>query len=153
VNAARRLAAVAGVLALGACNASLRVHNDSAGERAAEALFSSALADIDNETNPAHLDSATAKLERYLATDDHPDREREAMALLRLARDAQRLARIQSALLVAKANADEKAKDASKHSDDDALKEIQRLKDELAKANEELERIKKRLAAPKPPAY
>ena len=152
MNGAARLCTFTAVLALGACNASLRVHNHSAAERAAEALFSSALADIVDESNPAHLDSATAKLDRYLASDDHPDREREATALLQLAHDAQRLARIQSALLQAKATADEKAKDATKRSDDDALKEIQRLRDELAKANEELERIKKRLAAPKPPA-
>jgi hypothetical protein len=30
------------------------------------------------------------------------------------------------------------------------VKEVQRLKEELAKANAELERIKKRLATPKP---
>ena len=47
---------------------------------------------------------------------------------------------------------DDKTKDSvvAKKSDDEAVKEIQRLKDELAKANEELDRIKKRLAAPKP---
>jgi len=52
--------------------------------------------------------------------------------------------------ILAKATASKDSTAAPKRSDDEAVKEIQRLKDELAKANEELDRIKKRLAAPKP---
>jgi hypothetical protein len=51
---------------------------------------------------------------------------------------------------VAAADSKQKAEPDGKARDEEMVKEIQRLKDELAKANDELERIKKRLATPKP---
>ena len=51
---------------------------------------------------------------------------------------------------VAAAEAKPRGEPDVKARDEDMVKEIQRLKDELAKANDELERIKKRLASPKP---
>ena len=82
------------------------------------------------------------------------DRSAEAAIMRRLVRDAQQLARVEAALNQARAQSTETKAEPrpaeTKIKEDEALKEIQRLKDELAKANEELERIRKRLANPKP---
>jgi peptidoglycan hydrolase CwlO-like protein len=135
-----------------ACHFSVRVHNPNPAERIADSLYASAVVDLHNLASNAVLDTATMKLERYLGSPAKISHRGEAEAMLRLARDAQRLAHVEAALQQAKATSDDKAKEVApaKKSDDEAVKEIQRLKEELAKANEELERIKKRLAAPKP---
>jgi hypothetical protein len=102
------------------------------------------------------LDSASKYLDLYLAM-PRANRSAEAAIMRRLVRDAQQLGRVEAALNQARAQPTETKPETrpaeSKVREDEALKEIQRLKDELAKANEELERIRKRLANPKPPEY
>ena len=121
----------------------------------ADSLYWKAIYQLDAANKKGSLDSATAYLEAYLASGPTQSHRREAMVLRQLARDARQLARVQGALQQARADsADGRPRgDAeSKRREDEAVKEIQRLKDELAKANEELDRIRKRLANPKPPS-
>ena len=123
-----------------------------------EALYWSAVANLDPSNKSGTLDGALANLDAYLASPRAVKHTSEASALRTLARSAQQLSRMEAALQQARAAAASPATSTtetrrdpdSKARDDDMVKEIQRLKDELAKANEELERIKKRLAAPKP---
>jgi valyl-tRNA synthetase len=132
-----------------ACHLKVRVDNPAPEERNAESLYESAVTSLRGNASLGALDTATMKLENYLAAPVKINHRAEAEAMLKLARTAQRLAHVEAALQQAKVTKDTTAA-APKKSDDEAVKEIQRLKDELAKANEELERIKKRLAAPKP---
>lgn len=115
----------------------------------AEAHYWRGVINLDPANESGKLDVALASLEAYLASGGKLEHLPEAAALRRLARNAQQLARVESALQQARADRPRAEPDA-KTRDEEALKEIQRLKDELAKANAELERIKKRLAAPKP---
>jgi hypothetical protein len=125
---------------------------DSSPEAVADSLYWIAVRNLDPTNKNGTLDSAIVKLDAYLATPGKIKHATEAMVLRRLARNAQQLARVE-ATLQARAAADGKQKsEPDKSRDEDMVKEIQRLKDELAKANDELERIKKRLAAPKPPS-
>jgi hypothetical protein len=91
-------------------------------------------------------------LDAYLANAGHVERRADATALRRLAGEAIQLSQVAAALQRERAATETKTKasDAPARVDSDALKEIQRLKDELAAANAELERIKKRLATQKP---
>jgi hypothetical protein len=106
--------------------------------------------------NRTELDSAAKYLDLYVAM-PRADRSAEAAIMRRLVRDAQQLGRVEAALNQARAQSTETKAEPrpaeTKIKEDEALKEIQRLKDELAKANEELERIRKRLANPKPLDY
>jgi hypothetical protein len=98
------------------------------------------------------VDSAAGLLDAYLAYDGYVVREVEARALRKLIDDARQLAKVEVALR--RATSDTASRSASPDApsrDSAALREIERLKDELAKANAELERIRKRLAAPRPP--
>lgn len=122
----------------------------------ADSVYHVALTFLGAPMKPASLDSAIKYLDVYLATNNANAHRVEAAALRSLARDAQQLAKVEAALTHARASATEtKVADArpadTKPREDESLKEIQRLKDELTKANEELERIRKRLASPKPP--
>jgi hypothetical protein len=96
------------------------------------------------------IDTALTLLDAYLAAPKPLAHLDEAMALRDLAADAQGLAKVQAALRQARAaNADQGNSDT--RTGEEATKEVQRLRDELAAANAELERIRKRLANPKPP--
>jgi hypothetical protein len=122
----------------------------------ADSVYNVALSFLDS-TGRVEFDSAAKYLDLYVSM-PRADRASEATIVRRLVRDAQQLARVEAALNQARAQTTEtktaEAKPAeAKAREDEALKEIQRLKDELAKANEELERIRKRLANPKPPDY
>jgi hypothetical protein len=123
-----------------------------------EILYLGAVAHLDPANPRGSLDSAITYLESYLATPT-PIHRGEAAALLRLARDSQRLIRVEAALHLSRAAAPDTKSGETKAArpegepkvHEDAAKEIERLKEELAKANAELERIRKRLAAPRPP--
>ena len=119
----------------------------------ADSVYTLALSFLDATRPAPALDSAGKYLDVYLAM-PRADRRTEATVMRRLVRDAQQLAKVEAALNQARAApspSDTRPAAAEvKAREDEALKEIQRLKDELAKANEELERIRKRLANPKP---
>ncbi len=118
-----------------------------------EGQFTRALVLLEPGANLAALDSATMLLDAYLANAGYVTRRPEATVLRRLATDAIQLSKVATALQ--QERADTRAKSAepeqpAQRTDTDSLKEIQRLKDQLAEANAELERIKKRLATQKP---
>lgn len=122
----------------------LRRDSQAQSETAIDSLYWRAVYHLDPSNKNGTLDSAIVYLDRYLASPGKRQHEREAAVMRSLARNSQQLARVEAALQQARASADNKGRD------EEYLKEIQRLKDELAAANAELERIKKRLAAPKP---
>lgn len=115
-----------------------------------DSLYWKAVTHLDAANQRASSDSALRFLDLYLANGTQQAHRLEALTLRRLARDAMQLARVEAALQARSAEPPRSNGEPSRR-DEEALKEVQRLKDELAKANEELERIRKRLAAPKPP--
>lgn len=151
--------ALALLLATTACGTRTIFHQPR--PSAAESVYAVALSFLDS-IGRVELDSAGKYLDLYLSMPG-ADRRSEAGIVRRLVRDAQQLSRVEAALNHARAQSTEprsaEARGAeqrtadSKPRDDEALKEIQRLKEELAKANEELDRIRKRLANPKPLDY
>lgn len=124
-----------------------------------EALYWNAVSQLDAANRQGSLDSALALLESYLGSGQTQDHRAEAVVLRQLARDAQQLAKVQAAPHSASTGPEARpSTDARPQTetkvvvrDEESVKEIQRLKEELAKANEELERIRKRLAPHKPP--
>ena len=128
----------------------MQPHNESRGDEG-EALYWTAVSQLDAANQKGSLDSAIALLGTYLASSAQAHRA-ESLVLRQLARDAQQLAKLQSALQTVRVAGGTEPRPQTETKaagrDEEALKEIQRLKDELAKANEELERIRKRLAAP-----
>lgn len=117
-----------------------------------DSLYWKAVLHLDASNRKGTTDSALKYLDAYLAGDTTQRHRLEALILRRLARDAMQLARVEAALQHARNSEPARAPaETPPKRDEEALKEIQRLKDELAKANEELERIRKRLASPKPP--
>jgi len=130
-----------------------------AAEARADSLYWSAVANLDPVNKSGTLDAAIANLDAYLASPVKLKHANEAAVMRTLARNSQQLARLEAALQQTRASAatdtmrtkaenKPRAEPDSNRRDEEMVKEIQRLKDELAKANEELERIKKRLAAP-----
>lgn len=117
-----------------------------------DSLYWKAVLHLDALNQKGSNDSAIAYLDRYLSGDTSQTHRLEALVMRRLARDAMELAKVEAALRQAKSSEPAKQGEAGPRRDEEAVKEIQRLKEELAKANEELERIRKRLASPKPPA-
>jgi hypothetical protein len=109
---------------------------------AAEALYWRAMYRLDPANQSASPREAAAMLDSYLGVSGVPHRA-EAQALRRIAGALER--REQPA--AGNTSAAPKPDAAPDKAKDD---EIQRLKDELSKANAELERIKRRLAQPKP---
>ena len=116
-----------------------------------DSLYWRAVAHLDAANTNGSTDSAVHYLDLYLRNGTVQKHRVEGTVLRQLARDALMLARMQAALSQQKPDTVKVAVPRAIR-DEDALKEIQRLKDELAKANEELERIRKRLANPKPPS-
>jgi hypothetical protein len=117
-----------------------------------EALYHRAMTFLDTTATAQSLDSAVYYLDRYLASSHRQEHAWEAVVLRRLVIESQELRRVQVALERdgARGRRTETAGGEVVRSDDSS-REIQRLKDELAKANAELERIRKRLANPKEP--
>lgn len=124
---------------------------------AAEANYAQALSYLESPRSTATLDTAVMLLDSYLSHRDPVQRRAEAVVLRRLAADAIQLTRVTAALQQERAaGADTRVKagdppaPAQARPDTDALREIHRLKEELAAANAELERIRKRLATQNP---
>lgn len=121
---------------------------------AIDSLYWQAVRQLDATNRAGSLDSAITRLEAYLAEGTEQRHRSEALVLRQLARDAQELARLQAALQVAQQTPERPPTTPEappRPRDEEALKEVQRLKDELAKANAELERIRRRLANPREP--
>lgn len=136
---------------MAACNRPL-LHRGAPELAPSDSLYWTALLHLDAMNQKGSTDSALKFLDAYLARDTAQRHRLEALVLRRLARDAMQLARVEAALQQARTTEPARAgAEPAPRRDEEAVKEIQRLRDELAKANEELERIKKRLAAPKPP--
>ena len=153
----RVLILAAFVLSVAACGRlSIRTTSDPKPNAHIEQLYSRALAHLDPASDSgAGLDSAAGLLEAYLAHAGPVQRAPEARALLRLTNDARQLVRVETALRRERAAGDTttaaRGDGAPQARDGAALREIERLREQLANANAELERIRKRLAAPKPP--
>jgi hypothetical protein len=122
-----------------------------------EALYWRAVRQMDTATTVAGFESSRALLEAYLTSPHDRDHVLEATVLRRMALSSVQLTMVEASLRAnprqTETNATEtkRAEPAEPRRDEEAVKEIQRLKDELAKANAELERIRKRLANPKDP--
>lgn len=120
-----------------------------------EGLYYRALTLLDSSATTPSLDSAVYYLDRYLASSYKQDHAWEAVVLRRLVVESQELRRVHVALERDAGRSPGRRTEVSGgevvRSDASASREIQRLKDELAKANAELERIRKRLASPKDP--
>lgn len=110
---------------------------------AADALYWRALYRLDPANPGASARDAAQLLDSYIATSNGTHKtEAQSLHRVAVAMDT-RASAAANPTTVAKAEPpkpDDKAKD----------EELQRVKDELAKANAELERIKRRLAQPKP---
>lgn len=117
---------------------------------AADSLYWAAVTQLLPSNKTGSRDSAIVLLDAYLKQAANERHLAEATTLLSLARDAQQLAKVQAALQQARAEARDAGSGSSPAParDESAVKEIERLKAELARANEELDRIKKRLATP-----
>jgi hypothetical protein len=115
----------------------------------ADALYWRAVLNLEPSNQSRSVDTAIAQLDAYLASPKPLRHLDEAMALRDLAADTQELAKVQTALRQARSAGTDQSGGEGRGGEE-AAKEIQRLRDELAAANAELERIKKRLANPKP---
>lgn len=155
---------LAGLLLTSSC-APRGIHRTTESNDQAEALYRSAVMNLDPANRAGTLDAGLANLEAYLASPGRLAHASEANALRSLARSARQLSRVEANLQQARASAPSapsaplpqpaanarKSEPEPRARDEEMVKEIQRLKEELAKATEELERIKKRLAAPTKP--
>jgi hypothetical protein len=121
----------------------------------ADSLYWKAVNHLDAANQRGSLDTAVLALDAYLAGGTTQPHRQEALVLRQLARDSRQLARVEGLLRLARTDSTPQRSNTGeaelRRRDEESVKEIQRLKEELAKANEELERIRKRLAAPKPP--
>ncbi|MEX2153481.1 MAG: hypothetical protein WD825_09090 [Gemmatimonadaceae bacterium] len=141
------------VMLLGACAHGPTLFRSSPTPEPGADSYQRALAHVDPSNKQGTLDSALKYFDLYLSSPGPLGHRAEAEAMRRLVRDAQQLARVEAALHQARTSENKPREQAQpKGRDEESLKEIQRLKEELAKANEELERIRKRLATPKPPS-
>ena len=110
---------------------------------AADATFYRALFKLDPANPNASAREAAQLLDRYIATNTGMHRT-EAQSLRRVANELEARAVAVANLSAVPKTEPPKAEDKSKD------EELQRVREELAKANAELERIKRRLAQPKP---
>src|ERR671937_280798 len=148
-----RRTGVLAVALLAACAPVARLFHSRPSE--AEALYWQAVDNLDVSNKNGTLDTAISKLDAYLSSPQKLAHVKEAQVLRTLARNSQQLARMEATLQqtrAAVAAAESRPREApdTKARDEESVKEIQRLKDELAAAKAELERIKKRLATPPP---
>lgn len=114
-----------------------------ASSEAADATYYRALFKLDPANPNASPREAAQMLDRYMATNTGTHRT-EAQALRRVAGELEARANAVANLSAVSRTEPPKPEDKSKD------EELQRVRDELAKANAELERIKRRLAQPKP---
>jgi hypothetical protein len=121
-------------------------HNYDGSREALEADYWRAVFMLDPANRNASLEAGIASLDKYLSASPPPPHRREATTLRRLASQFETVSKLAAANTTTPTSAP-RTVIVDDHSKDD---EIARLKAELAKANEELERIKKRLATPKP---
>ncbi len=110
---------------------------------AADATYYRALFKLDPANPNASAREAGQMMDRYIATNTGTHRT-EAQALRRVASELEARANAVANLSAVSKPEPPKPEDRSKD------EELQRVRDELAKANAELERIKRRLAQPKP---
>jgi hypothetical protein len=122
-----------------------RAHEGS--HEATEAEYWRAVFMLDPANRNASLEAGIASLDKYLSATPAPPHQREATTLRRLASQFETVSKLAAANATTQTTNTTRTIVVDDHSKDD---EIQRLKTELAKANEELDRIKKRLATPKP---
>jgi hypothetical protein len=124
-----------------------------------ETAYWRALIGMDPANPHASLPTAVGFLDAYLAGPHRATHEEEATSLRRVAVQLEEtsklaaLAQTRDVAAVPKPQPPDVRVDAPKPATDPTLNpdaEIKRLKDELAKANAELERIRKRLAQPPP---
>ncbi|MBA3672731.1 MAG: hypothetical protein H0W68_12020 [Gemmatimonadaceae bacterium] len=115
-----------------------------ASAEAVEAGYWRALLKLDPSNSSGGPKESVALLDAYIASPREGQHRTEAVTLRRVAvamgRTSSASAPAPPAIVVAASRADDKARD----------EEISKLKEELARANAELERIRRRLAAPKP---
>ena len=110
---------------------------------AADATYYRALFKLDPANPNASPREAAQMIDRYIATNSGTHKT-EAQALRRVAVELEARANAVANLSAVPKTEPPKVEDKSKD------EELQRVRDELAKANAELERIKRRLAQPKP---
>lgn len=149
----KRALMLAAVLALPACTSNSHLFRRGPKPNVnVEAQYTRALQMLAPGASVATLDSAVNLLDAYLAHAGHIERRGEATVVRRLAGDAIQLSKVATALQQERADRTKAAEPTAAPAarSDDSVKEIQRLKDELAAANAELERIRKRLATQKP---
>jgi hypothetical protein len=121
-----------------------------------ETAYWRALIGMDPANPHASLPTAVGFLDAYLAGPHRAAHEGEATALRRVAvqlEEANKLAALSQVVATTKPQTPDVRIEAPKPATDATLNpdaEIKRLKDELAKATAELERIRKRLAQPPP---
>lgn len=119
--------------------------------QAAEALYWQGLFRLDPGNPNRSIDAGIGALDQYLAGPPTRAHWREATTVRRLAQQLDTATKLAAATATTQV-ADDHASPSGAGSDDAKSKddEITRLRNELAKANEELDRIKKRLSAPRP---
>ena len=110
---------------------------------ASDALFWRAMFALDPANRTSSTSAAIAELDRYLDGPPTLPHWREAATLRRVAAQLETSTRVAAAAAQTQTSATRVVVDD--HSKDD---ELNRLRTELAKANEELDRIKKRLTKP-----
>lgn len=142
---------VAAVILVAACAPGQLFRRGPSPNANVEAEYAKALWHLDPAHAGGSLDTAIIFLDAYLAYAGYVQHRPEAAALRRLAGEASELARVEAALREARATG-QTGRTGTEPAErtEEAVREIQRLRDELAKANAELERIRKRLATPKP---
>ncbi|HJR63970.1 MAG TPA: hypothetical protein VJ803_09715 [Gemmatimonadaceae bacterium] len=117
---------------------------------AREAHFWRALLKLDAANTGASPADAVAHLDAYLAISAHGPGRREATVLRRLALALDSTSRLVDSARseVARLNADSTSRQTAREVE--MQREIDKLKEQLQQANAELERIKRRLAEPRP---
>jgi len=123
----------------------------SEGRLALEATFWQGVFRLDPSNRSGSLSAGLAALDSYLADPRPHDHAMEALTLRRLGAQLDAANRLAASATVAAHDVAPGRSDVrpeQRSADPNADAEIKRLKDELAKANAELERIKRRLAQP-----
>lgn len=117
---------------------------------ALETTYWRALVQLDPANQSASVPGGIAELDQYLAGGPKVAHYEEAGTLRRLAMEVQAATRLAATSLTTQTSQAHTAAQASSMDDKARDAEIQRLKDALAKANDELDRIKRRLTTPTP---
>ena len=131
----RRIVVFASLVALtSACSRAFVGRSDPEPARS-DSLYWKAVLHLDAANRNGTTDSALKYLDAYLARDTTQRHRLEALILRRLARDAMQLARVEAALQAKTTEPARATSELAPKRVEEALKEIQRLKYELAKAN------------------